>query len=109
MFKVPPPPPAGIVKSLQQTTNDRYSLGAGSQKLANAAHAFEEMAISQLLQPMFETVQTSTGLLGGGAGEDAWKPMLVQEFAKQIGAHGGLGLAKPVYNAMLLIQEVDRT
>ena len=42
---------------------------------------------------------------GGGAGEEAWKPMLVQEFAKQIANHGGLGLAKPVYDAMMRMQE----
>jgi len=30
--------------------------------------------------------------------------MLVQEFAKQIASHGGLGLARPVYDAMLRMQ-----
>jgi flagellar protein FlgJ len=63
------------------------------------------MAIGQLLQPMFNTVDTSHGTFGGGAGEEAWKPMLVQEFAKQIANHGGLGLAKPVYDAMMRMQE----
>jgi Rod binding domain-containing protein len=62
------------------------------------------MAIGQLLQPMFDTVDTSHGTFGGGAGEEAWKPMLVQEFAKQIANHGGLGLAKPVYDAMMRMQ-----
>jgi Rod binding domain-containing protein len=65
------------------------------------------MAIGQLLQPMFDTVDTSKGSFGGGPGEEAWKPMLVQEFAKQIAAHGGLGLAKPVYDAMLRMQEAN--
>ncbi len=73
-------------------------------KVAKAAQQFEAMAIGQLLQPMFDTVDTSKGVFGGGAGEEAWKPMLVQEFAKQIAAHGGLGLAKPVYDAMLRMQ-----
>jgi Rod binding domain-containing protein len=63
------------------------------------------MAIGQMLQPMFDTVDTSKGLFGGGPGEAAWKPMLVQEFAKQIEAHGGLGLARPIYDAMLRMQE----
>ena len=44
---------------------------------------------------------------GGGPGEEAWKPMLVQEFAKQIEAHGGLGLAKPIYDAMMRMQETS--
>ena len=62
------------------------------------------MAIGQLLQPMFDTVDSSHDAFGGGAGEEAWKPMLVQEFAKQIAARGGLGLAKPIYEAMLRMQ-----
>jgi flagellar protein FlgJ len=66
------------------------------------------MAIGQLLQPMFDTVKTANSRFGGGAGEEAWKPMLVQEFAKQIAAHGGLGLAKPVYDAMIRMQEAGK-
>lgn len=74
-------------------------------KIAKSAADFEAMAIGQLLQPMFDTVETTKGGFGGGSGEEAWKPMLVQEFAKQIAAHGGLGLAKPVYDAMQRMQE----
>jgi flagellar protein FlgJ len=79
---------------------------ADPAKVAQSAHDFEAMAIGQLLQPMFETVDTAHDAFGGGPGEEAWKPMLVQEFAKQIANHGGLGLAKPVYDAMLRMQEV---
>jgi Rod binding domain-containing protein len=74
-------------------------------KLMKAARDFEAMAIGQLLQPMFDTVDTSRGRFGGGSGEAAWKPMLVQELAKQVEAHGGLGLTGPIYSAMLLMQE----
>jgi Rod binding domain-containing protein len=87
------------------TPPSRPALPADPAKLAKAAQDFEAMAIGQLLQPMFDTVDTAHGLFGGGAGEETWKPMLVQEFAKQIAAHGGLGLAKPVYDAMLRMQE----
>jgi peptidoglycan hydrolase FlgJ len=75
-------------------------------KIAKSAQDFEAMAIGQLLQPMFDTVDTAHASFGGGAGEEAWKPMLVQEIAKSIAAHGGLGLAKPVYDAMLRMQEM---
>ena len=75
------------------------------RKLRKAASDFEAMAIGQLLQPMFDTVDTSQSLFGGGAGESAWKPMMVQEIAKHMAAHGGIGLAAPVYAAMLRMQE----
>ena len=82
----------------------RPSQSADPAKIAKSAHDFEAMAIGQLLQPMFDTVDTAHNKFGGGPGEEAWKPMMVQEFAKQIEAHGGLGLAKPVYDAMLRMQ-----
>jgi peptidoglycan hydrolase FlgJ len=91
------PTPAAISRPIQSVDPD---------KVAKSANDFEAMAIGQLLQPMFDTVDTAHDLFGGGPGEEAWKPMLVQEFAKQIANHGGLGLAKPVYDAMLRMQEV---
>jgi Rod binding domain-containing protein len=54
---------------------------------------------------MFDTVDTAHSPFGGGDGEAAWRPMLVQEMAKQIAASGGLGLARPLYAAMLRMQE----
>jgi len=63
------------------------------------------MAISQLLQPMFDTVKTPAGSFGGGAGEEAWKPMFVDALAKVIAKQGGLGLAKPIEQAMQRMQE----
>jgi Rod binding domain-containing protein len=83
----------------------RPGQSANPAKMAKSAQDFEAMAIGQLLQPMFDTVNTAKSGFGGGAGEEAWKPMLIQEFAKQIAAHGGLGLAKPVYDAMQRMQE----
>ena len=77
-------------------------------KMQRAAQDFEAMALNQLLAPMFETVDTSRGSFGGGEGEQAWKPMLVQEMAKAIARAGGLGLAKPVMEQMLRMQEAQQ-
>ncbi len=79
------------------------------QRIGRAAQDFESMALGQLLTPMFDTVDTSKGLFGGGEGEAAWKPMLVTELAKGIAAHGGLGLARPVMQQMLRMQEGVRS
>jgi flagellar protein FlgJ len=84
---------------------DRRALPADPAKLRKAAQDFEAMAIGQLLQPMFDTLDTGGGLFGGGAGERAWRPMLVQEMAKKIAAGGGFGLAEPIYRSMLQAQE----
>jgi peptidoglycan hydrolase FlgJ len=47
----------------------RPSLAVDPVKIAKSAHDFEAMAIGQLLQPMFDTVNTSKGTFGGGPGE----------------------------------------
>jgi peptidoglycan hydrolase FlgJ len=74
-------------------------------KLWQAARDFEAMAIGQLLQPMFETIDVKHSPFGGGEAEETWRPMLVDAIGKQMAANGGIGLAVPVFNAMLRAQE----
>ncbi len=74
-------------------------------KIWQSAKDFEAMALGQLLAPMFDTVDTAHSTFGGGDAEATWQPMLVDAIGKQMAAHGGLGLAVPVFNAMLHAQE----
>lgn len=73
---------------------------ASKAQIAKAARDFEAMAISEFLKPMFDTVDTSKGPFGGGPGEAAWRPMMVDQLAKQLANHGGLGLARSIAQAM---------
>jgi Rod binding domain-containing protein len=79
----------------------------GAARAWRAAQDFEAMALSQLLTPMFATVDTSGGPFGGGDGEQAFKPFLTDAIARQMSAHGGLGLAMPVWHQMLRLQEAE--
>jgi Rod binding domain-containing protein len=74
-------------------------------KLHAAAQDFEAMALGQLLAPMFDTVDTAHSAFGGGEAEATLKPLLIDAIAKHIAAHGGLGLAAPVFASMLRTQE----
>lgn len=74
-------------------------------KLWQSAQDFEAMAIGQMLQPMFDTVDLSKSAFGGGEAESAWRPMLVDAIGKEMASNGGIGLAQPVFNAMLRVQE----
>ena len=76
--------------------------------MVRAAQAFEANALAELLKPMFDTVDTAHGAFGGGDGEAAWRPMLIDAIAKQIAAHGGLGLAAPVLHQMMQMQETHQ-
>ncbi len=78
---------------------------AQQQKIWKAAQDFEAMAVDQMLAPMFATIDQSKGPFGGGEAESAWRPMLITAMAKQIEARGGLGLAGPVMQQMLQMQE----
>ena len=76
-----------------------------SGKLRKAATEFEAVAIGELLAPMFDTVDTAHGAFGGGDGEAAWRPMLVQAIGRQMAENGGLGLADSIYRALMRAQE----
>ena len=76
-------------------------------KTWRAAQDFEAMTLGQLLQPMFDANDQSNGLFGGGSGEEAWRPMLVNEMARKISSAGGLGLAGPIFAQMLRAQETS--
>ncbi|HVC59120.1 MAG TPA: rod-binding protein [Acetobacteraceae bacterium] len=75
-------------------------------KLRQAAQDFEAMALGQLLAPIFNTVDMAHSAFGGGDAEATITPLLVDAIAKHIAAHGGLGLAAPVFASMLRSQEV---
>ena len=75
--------------------------------LARTAREFEAMALGALLQPMFEGLGAG-GAFGGGAGEEMWRPMLVNEFARAVAEGGGLGLGDAVMREMITMQEQAR-
>ena len=77
-------------------------------RIWKAAQDFEAMALGEMLKPMFDTIDLSKDAFGGGEGEAAWQPMLTQEYAKAMAAHGGIGLAAPVFQTMLRLQEGAR-
>jgi flagellar protein FlgJ len=73
---------------------------ANSAAIAKQARSFETMAISQLLQPIFDTVSTPSPLFGGSQAEKTWQPFLLNAIATQMEADGGLGLANQIAAAL---------
>ena len=67
-------------------------LQADSAKAAHAAKEYEGVFIAQLLGTMFSGIKTD-GLFGGGQGEEMFRSLLVDQYAKGITAQGGFGLA----------------
>ncbi len=81
---------------------------AAVARAEKTAADFEAMALGQMLQPMFDTVDLSHSLFGGGDAEKTWQPMLITEMSKMIASHGGLGIARPVLQEMLRLQEAKQ-
>ncbi|GBR67180.1 rod-binding protein [Gluconobacter kanchanaburiensis] len=74
-------------------------------KTLKSAQSFESMAINQMLQPMFATDDNSDSMFSGGAGEKQFRPMLVEQIAKQMENNGGIGLTDAIDRQMLAMQE----
>ena len=67
------------------------------------AREFEAAFLGQMLQPMFTNIDAASPF-GGGAAEQTFRPMLINEFANALSAKGGVGVADAVLREMVRIQ-----
>jgi len=74
-------------------------------RIQKTAQDFTASALAALLAPIFGSVDETGGQFGGGAGEAAFRPMLVQEYATALARQGGLGLTAAVAHSLLQLQE----
>jgi peptidoglycan hydrolase FlgJ len=75
-------------------------------RMRQTAQAFEAQVLAQLMQPAFETVDTSKSAFGGGSAEAQWRPMLVEAFATGAARSGqGIGIQEMVLRHMLRLQD----
>jgi len=77
---------------------------ANQEELRKTAEDFEAVFLSQMLQPMFNTIPTES-FMGGGQAESIYRDMMVQEMGKSIAKNGGVGIADTVFREMLKMQE----
>ena len=80
----------------------------GDERVNKVARQFEEMALSQLLAFADTDNDMSDSMFGGGAGERAFKPFLMDEYAKGFAEVGGIGIGKTVRAEILKIQEAAK-
>lgn len=103
------------MNSLLQTANDKLGMdrlaktstglsNKDAEKTKKAAEDFEAVFISEMLKPMFETIEVSD-TFGGGKGEEIFRGIMIQEMGKSIARNGGLGIAANVQAHLLKAQE----
>ncbi|QUD89140.1 rod-binding protein [Phenylobacterium montanum] len=75
--------------------------------IKKTATDFEASFLSTMMSQMFDGVQTSAPF-GGGEGEQAYKSFMVEAYAKQMAARGGVGVAAAVQREMLKMQGLSQ-
>lgn len=83
---------------------NRFARKPVQQTTDQAAGDFEGMFMSQMLQPMFDTVGVDP-IFGGGHGEEAMRGFLVQEYGKILAKGSHLGIAAAVQHQMIQTQQ----
>ena len=74
-------------------------------KAEAAAKDYESIFISQFLGSMFSGIKTD-GIMGGGQGEEMFRSLMVDQYAKGIEQQGGFGIAAQMKAELLKHQQV---
>ena len=86
----------------------RGTASQSPERMRQTAQAFEAQVLAQLLQPAFDTVDTSKSTFGGGPAEAQWRPMMVEAFAAGAARSGqGIGIQEMVLRHMLRLQDLS--
>jgi flagellar protein FlgJ len=73
-------------------------------KAAAAAKEYEGVFISQFLGSMFSSIPTDT-ITGGGPGEEMFRSLMIDQYAKGLEQRGGFGLATHMKSELLKHQQ----
>jgi Rod binding domain-containing protein len=96
--------PLSLVEpSLQRPAPNTPAPTSDQAAARRAAQEFESVFMAEMLSPVFESLNTD-GLMGGGASERMFRPMLVQEYAKAMSQQGGVGIADAVLRELTMMQ-----
>ena len=72
-----------------------------------AAEEFESFFMTQMLEHMFEGIETD-GYFGGGYGEGIYRSMMLQEYGRVLAKSGGIGIADMVNRELINLQEASK-
>lgn len=86
--------PATAPRTTAQTRADAVRVG----------REFEQMFLSQMLGQMFSGMRTD-GMFGGGFGEEMFRSLQVDEYARGLVRNGGVGIATAVTRELIRLQE----
>lgn len=88
----------------QRQSGDAGESTAARESVRRIAQEFEAVFLSEMLAPVFDSVDTD-GLFGGGQSEKIFRSMMVEEYGKAIARSGSVGIADAVQREILKMQE----
>ena len=95
----------GAMMMAQQSPLAAAPKATGSTgKAATAAKEYESVFISQFLGSMFSGI-SADDVTGGGEGEEMFRSMMVDQYAKGIEGQGGFGIASQMKAELLKHQQ----
>ncbi|WP_439576089.1 rod-binding protein [Phreatobacter sp.] len=77
--------------------------GSREQRAWRQAQDFEQVFLNTMLGQMFTGIGDNSPL--GGKQSEAWRGMLVDEYAKSVTSQGGLGMTGHIYRELISAQE----
>ena len=97
---------SALAQNMPQSAPASRAPGGQSDPTALKATAqnFETVFLSQMFSQMFQDVGTDS-LFGGGHGEEMFRSLMLDEYAKQVSKKGGLGIADSVMRQLIRQQE----
>ena len=74
------------------------------EEIQRVAQEFEGVFLAQILKPMFEGINLSDTIGGGGRGEEIYRDLMLDEYGRKMASSGGIGLADHIARELVEIQ-----
>ncbi len=95
---------SSLISSAKAQADLAKTASAPKDPLMEKAKEFEAVFLNEMLQNMFTGLEDG-GTYGSAEGSDAWKSMLINEYANNLSQSGGIGIAASVHSQLLELQE----
>ena len=91
---------------IQPAIPARPQSGAETAKIVAVSKEYEQVFIAQFLGSMFASLPTD-GITGGGTGEEMFRSLMTQQYAKSLSQRGGFGLANAIQAELIKHQQAS--
>lgn len=81
--------------------------GGRLHKIHQQATEFEGVFLNTLVSQMFASIKSESEF-GGGYAEETWRSMQSEQFAGEMAAAGGIGLADQLMGDLIALQEASQ-